>query len=158
MWKQFITKRYWLRFTAYFLFYLFLYTLIAYFLREEEDSFWSLSQTQSRTGFAFFMALIFAYRQREQPAFHQEAEERVKIKWTVSDFLGIFGLLLFGSLVIMGVLLLIGWMIMHYLFDNNEPIGNMITKTVAVTAIMCFLTVIVLFLCDRFGIRWGRRS
>jgi cytochrome bd-type quinol oxidase subunit 2 len=154
MYKHFITKKYWLRVSANFLWVLFLYSIISYFFREAGKDFWSLQEIQSRSVFAVFMALIFAYRQPNADA--ENEEEPVKKKWTLKEFFSVFGLLFSFSIIIMCLLFGIAWIVLQFFADNHEPTGKIFLKMILVTGTMCLLAVFVLFLSDRFGIRWQR--
>ena len=73
------------------------------------------------------------------------------------DFVGTFLLLLVFGIIASSILMGLGWFILHFSFHNNESLGNVYGKTIAVTAVICLLVVTVFFLCDRFGIRWESR-
>lgn len=158
MWRQFLTKRYWLRVAGNFLFLLIIYTIVSYFFRENGEPFWNLAAIQKRTVFAFFMSVIFAYRHREQTGFKQEPDsDHVKIKWTVKDFFGAVSLMFFFAVVIMSLLFGIGWLVKSFVSPSDEPVGKIYLNTIAVTCIMCLFSAIILFLSDWIGMRWERR-
>lgn len=156
--RQFLTKKYWLRVAGNFLFLLVLYTIISYFFREDGESFWDLSFIQQRSGFAFFMAIVFAYRQQEQPGFNlQNGQDYVKLKWSVKEFFNVLLIMLVFAIIAMSILFGIGWLVKSMVSPSDEAVGKVYLKALAVTSIMTFLAVIALCILDRLGIRWDRR-
>lgn len=158
--RQIRSKRYWARVAGYFIWFLLTYTLISYVFKEAEDAFWSLKEIQGRSIFAFFMSIIFAYRHREEQIADEINEEgdNEKQPWTVKQFFGILGLMLFFSFLVMTVLFAIGWLVMEILYDETTPIGPVFVRMSLITVVMTFFAVLVLFLSERFGIHWGRKQ
>jgi len=158
MLQQIKTKDYWKRVAGYFLWFLLTYTLISYVFREADEPFWSLKEIQSRSIFAFFMAIVFSYRGKLQSASAVSSEtESGRHRWTSKEFIGIFGILLLYGVIGMTVLFGIGWMVIQFAYGSVEPFGRTFIRMLMVTAIMTFLATLVLFLCDKYGIRWGRK-
>jgi drug/metabolite transporter (DMT)-like permease len=157
--NQIKTKRYWLRVAAYFMWFLITYTLISAVFMEADKPFWNVEEIQSRSLFAFFMAIIFAYRHNEQPKSEvPDDDDMVQKKWTLKEFFGIFGLMLLFALLIMTVLFGIGWVVMQLIYDNVEPVGQSFTKMIFVTSVMTFIAVLFFFLAERFGFRRNRKA
>ena len=157
--KQIQSKRYWLRVAGSFIWFLVTYTLVLYFFREANEPFWNIDEIQSRLGFAFFMSIIFAYRQREQPKPDlTEDDDMIETGWSFKHFMSVFRLMLLFSLLIMSVLFGIGCIVMHLFNDKVEPVGNVFVKMLAVTSTMTFIAVIILYFSDRFSRPLKRRS
>ena len=159
MWKQIRTKKYWTRVAGFFLWFLVIYTLVDYAFEEDRKLFWSLEKIQRRFIFILFMSTLFAFRHREQPnSGVPDDDDMVQKKWGLKEFFGVFGLLLLFATIIMSILFGIGWLVMHLAYDEVEPAGKIFVKMLVVTAIMTFISTLLLFLADRFNIWWGRRS
>ena len=157
--NQFKSKKYWIRVAGYFTWFVLTYTLISYVFKEADEPFWSLKEIQSRSIFALFMSLIFAYRHREQPASEiPDDTDMEKQPWNLKQFIGIFGLMLLFSIIIMSVLFGLGWVIMQIINKEATAVGDAFIRMLLVTVIMSFVAVLVLFLCEKFGIRWERKS
>lgn len=157
MWRQIKTKKYWLRVGAYFLWWLIVYTAISYAFREDRDLFWKIEKIQSRSIFSFFMAIIFAYQHRQQSSDIAGDIEPVRTPWTIKGFFILFALMLLLSIFCTSILFGIGWIIMHLVYEEVEPIGNAFVKMLLITAVMSLFATIIFFLSDRFGSRWQRR-
>lgn len=144
---------------GYFIGLLIVSTIVSYFFQAVEKTFWSMEEMASRIRLAFNIACMIGYRHHEQPlSSDPDHVARNKVRWTVSHFLGVYGLLLLFSVLLMGALFGISWLIMHFLSTNTEPLGNNFLKSLAVEAVMALFITAFLWLTGRLGISWERRS
>ncbi len=100
-----------------------------------------------------------SYQPRQQTPSPIEADEDAIItRWTWRDFLGVFGLMLLSSLLLMSILFALAWLAMQLFIHSPEPVGQTYLKSLALMAVLAFLVTVFLWFSDRLGIWWSRRS